>query len=90
VQGCNLYQRPASIFVGVGESCLRGPVTLAPGQEVLLPLAGDLKVDGRMDEHVDAPSFVRLSSPKTPATGVYSQALAAVKVARRYRRRREP
>jgi hypothetical protein len=48
VSGCRLYRPPDSVFLPPGESGLRNPVTFAPSQQVLLPLAGDLKLDGRM------------------------------------------
>jgi hypothetical protein len=53
-------RRPGSIFPA-GDSSLCGSVTLAPGQQVLAPLAADLEMDGRMEEHVNTPSLVRLS-----------------------------
>jgi hypothetical protein len=36
-----------------GEGSLRDPVTLALGQKGLVPLATDLELDGRVEEHVD-------------------------------------
>jgi hypothetical protein len=48
VSGCRLYRPPDSVFLPAGESSLRNPVTFAPSQQVLLPLAGDLNLDGRM------------------------------------------
>jgi hypothetical protein len=60
VSGSLLYRPPDSVFLPAGESSLRNPVTFAPSQQVLLPLAGDLKLDGRMYEHV-----LPLSLPRT-------------------------
>jgi hypothetical protein len=57
VKGWRLYQRAASIFLLAGDSSLFDPVTFALSQHVLVSLAGDLTMHGRIEEHVDAPSF---------------------------------
>jgi hypothetical protein len=59
VQGWRLWQPLASIFLPARENSRRVSVTFGLGQPVLLSQAGDLEMDGRMDEHVDTPSLLR-------------------------------
>src|SRR6266545_4172927 len=76
-----LNQRPDSVSLPGGERRFCGPLTFTLRQQLRVPLARDFEMDGWM-QHVDAPSLICISCPKTPATRVYSRKGACAAYAR--------